>query len=78
MQQTLSYLLLVLFSVTSAFADQRTVEWPLDRSDYPVVPAHDGEPPRALIRHLVDGERALLRRDPPSVVPTPAIAPRGA
>ncbi|HEX3482846.1 MAG TPA: hypothetical protein VHT91_47885 [Kofleriaceae bacterium] len=59
-------------------ADQRTVEWPLDRSDYPVVPPHDGEPPRALIRHLVDGERALLRRDPPSGIPTPAIAPRGA
>jgi dTDP-4-dehydrorhamnose 3,5-epimerase-like enzyme len=45
-------------------ADQRTVEWPLDRSDYPVVPPHDGEPPHALIRHLVDGEQALLRRDP--------------
>jgi dTDP-4-dehydrorhamnose 3,5-epimerase-like enzyme len=59
-------------------ADQRTVEWPLDRSDYPVVPTHDGEPPRALIRHLVDGERALLRRDPQSAIPTPAIAPRGA
>jgi len=44
-------------------ADQRTLEWPLDRSDYPVVPMHDGEPPRALIRHLVDGERALLRQD---------------
>jgi dTDP-4-dehydrorhamnose 3,5-epimerase-like enzyme len=43
--------------------DQRTLEWPLDRTDYPVVPPHDGEPPRALIRHLVDGERALLRRD---------------
>ncbi len=55
-------------------ADQRTVEWPLDRSDYPVVPPHDGEPPRALIRHLVDGERALLRRDP-SVLPAPSIAP---
>jgi dTDP-4-dehydrorhamnose 3,5-epimerase-like enzyme len=53
-------------------ADQRTVEWPLDRSDYPVVPAHDGEPPRALIRHLVDGERALLRRDHPSVLPEPS------
>jgi dTDP-4-dehydrorhamnose 3,5-epimerase-like enzyme len=49
-------------------ADQRTVEWPLDRSDYPVVPPHDGEPPRALIQHLVDGEQALLRRDP-SVLP---------
>jgi dTDP-4-dehydrorhamnose 3,5-epimerase-like enzyme len=45
-------------------ADQRTLEWPLDRADFPIVPAHDGEPPRALIRHLVDGERALLRRDP--------------
>jgi len=41
-------------------ADQRTMEWPLERADYPVVPPHDGEPPRALIRHLVDGERALL------------------
>ncbi|TMQ12682.1 MAG: hypothetical protein E6J90_30580 [Deltaproteobacteria bacterium] len=51
--------------------DQRTVEWPLDRSDYPVVPPHDGEPPRALIRHLVEGERALLRRDHP-VLPAPS------
>ena len=59
-------------------ADQRTVEWPLDRSDYPVVPPHDGEPPRALIRHLVDGERALLRRDPRSEIPAPSSAPRGA
>ena len=49
-------------------ADQRTVEWPLDRSDYPVVPPHDGEPSRALIRHLVDGERDLLRQEP-SVLP---------
>jgi dTDP-4-dehydrorhamnose 3,5-epimerase-like enzyme len=59
-------------------ADQRTVEWPLDRSDYPVVPPHDGEPPRALIRHLVDGERALLRRDPHSAPPAPSVTPRGA
>jgi dTDP-4-dehydrorhamnose 3,5-epimerase-like enzyme len=44
-------------------ADQRTVEWPLGRGDYPVVPPHDGEPPRALIRHLVDGEQSLLRRE---------------
>jgi dTDP-4-dehydrorhamnose 3,5-epimerase-like enzyme len=55
-------------------ADQRTVEWPLDRSDYPVVPPHDGEPPRALIRHLVDGERALLRQDHPSALPAASIA----
>jgi len=44
-------------------ADQRTLEWPLGRSDYPVVPPHDGEPPRALIQHLVEGEQALLRQD---------------
>jgi dTDP-4-dehydrorhamnose 3,5-epimerase-like enzyme len=59
-------------------ADQRTLEWPLDRSDYPVVPPHDGEPPRALIRHLVDGERALLHRDPRAVVPASSTAMPGA
>jgi dTDP-4-dehydrorhamnose 3,5-epimerase-like enzyme len=53
-------------------ADQRTLEWPLGRSDYPVVPMHDGEPPRALIRHLVEGERALLRQDPAVVANQPA------
>jgi len=53
-------------------ADQRTVEWPLDRSDYPVVPMHDGEPPHALVRHLVDGERALLRQDPAVAASQPA------
>jgi dTDP-4-dehydrorhamnose 3,5-epimerase-like enzyme len=47
-------------------ADQRTVEWPLGRDDYPVVPPHDGEPPPALIEHLVHGEQALLHREPPS------------
>jgi dTDP-4-dehydrorhamnose 3,5-epimerase-like enzyme len=56
-------------------ADQRTLEWPLDRIDYPVVPAHDGEPPRALIRHLVEGERALLRRDHPAALAAPSTPP---
>jgi len=56
-------------------ADQRTLEWPLDRADYPVVPAHDGEPPGALIRHLVEGERALLRRDHPAALATPSAPP---
>jgi dTDP-4-dehydrorhamnose 3,5-epimerase-like enzyme len=56
-------------------ADQRTVEWPLDRADFPVVPAHDGEPPRALIQHLVDGERALLRCDHPAALAAPSARP---
>jgi hypothetical protein len=45
--------------------DQSTVEWPLDRSDYPVFAAHAGEPPRELIRHLVEGERRLLSAGEP-------------
>lgn len=40
--------------------DQRTVEWPLDRGDFPTFPQHAGEPPRELVRHLVEGERRLL------------------
>jgi hypothetical protein len=79
-----------MFTVVTGASFATAVESPAGRPDADVVPAQAGQPeptychprketvdalPRALIRLVVDGERALLRRDHPAALAAPSSPP---